>query len=197
MSLPKHPKISPVHRLVAGAALVAGFAVVLKSMHMAYLGQLSPLKSIGVKVNVETMKTFSDKLEFASKYWTAGLVWLYFYVHVVILRRFTSGALVPNTNIEYQVADQRSILTNSIEQFLMTVVAQVAVLGYLTPVQVTNIIPLVNGFYLVGRITFWLGYPKLRTLGMILTMAPCSVMIWFLSYQFYKTHNLAALVGLK
>lgn len=196
-NLPKQPKVGFVVRSIAVAAIVAGFSVVLKTMSLAYNNELSVLKLAGVKVNTETIKTYSDKLEFTAKYWTLGLFWLYFYIHVVIIRRFATGALVPNTSIEWQVSDQKSILTNSVEQFLLSIVAQAAVVAYLTPVQVTNIIPLVNAFFLGGRVLFWLGYPKFRTLGVVTTMAPNSVLIWFLTYQFLKTHNLLSKLALK
>lgn len=189
-ALPEHPKLGFVYRMIAAAEIAAIFAVVLKTMSMAYNNELSILKLAGVSVQAETLVSYSNKLEFTAKYWTLGLAWMYFYIHVVMMRRGATGAIVPNTNLEWKVSDQKSVLTNTVEQFILSIVAQAVVISYLTPVQVTNIIPLVNVFYFVGRILFWLGYPKYRTAGLVSTMAPSSVLIWFVSYQFLKTHNL-------
>lgn len=195
MSLPKHPKLNLLHALIGLVAGVGSMVFVIKAMLMAYNNELNILSSAGIKVNAGQLQTFSDKLEFTVKYWTPGLVWLYFYIHVVIVRRFMTGALIPNTTIEYLVANQRSILTQSIEQFLFAVVTQMAALPYLTGGQIVNIIPLANLLFFVGRLFFWIGYPKFRTLGVVTTMAPFSVMLWFLTVQFVRDNNLLQLVG--
>lgn len=196
MSLPKHPRLSLIHGIIGFIACFGGMAAVIKLMLMAYNDELNILSLAGVKVDSSQMKTFSDKFEFTVKYWTPGLVWLYFYIHIVIFRRFATGALIPNTQIEYLVANQRSILTQSIEQFLFAVVTQMAILPYLTSSQVINVIPVANLLFFVGRLFFWLGYPKFRTLGVVTTMAPFSVMLWFLTVQFTRENNLLSLAGL-
>ena len=196
MSLPKHPRLSVLHGIIGLIAGVGGMTAVIKIMLMAYNNELNILSLAGVKVDSNQLKSFADKFEFTVKYWTPGLVWLYFYIHVVIIRRFVTGALIPNTQIEYLVANQRSILTQSIEQFLFAVVTQMAVLPYLTSTQVINVIPVANLLFFLGRLFFWLGYPKFRTLGVVTTMAPFSVMLWFLTVQFTRDNNLLQLAGI-
>lgn len=189
-TVPDPPKFTIGLLLIAIAASIFGLTLVCITMYFAYVGELSILKAFGVEKDPESMKTFSDKLEFTIKYWIFGLIWLYFYIHVVIMKRITSGALVPNTTVEYRVANAKSILTNSFEQMFVSLLAQSVAIVYLTPAQVINVIPLANILFYIGRIAFWLGYPKFRTLGVVVTGAPNSLLIWFSIYCVAKEHNL-------
>lgn len=74
------------------------------------------------------------------------------------------------------------------EQFVLAVVSQTAVLPYLTATQVLHMIPLFNGLFLIGRILFWMGYPKRRSFGFVTGMVPSSIAIWYAVYQFTTTH---------
>ena len=190
MSLPEHPKLSIRYAILAFIEGIAGFGLVLGLLFLAYTDRLNLLSLAGVQVNTSEIKSFADKFEFTVKHWTPGLVWLYFYIHLVMLRRLNARAVIPNTTREYLVANQRSILTQTVEQFIFAVVTQAAVLPYLTPIQVVNIIPLANLLFFVGRIFFWLGYPIYRTFGMVVTMAPFSLILWFLTIQYTRENNL-------
>ena len=140
------------------------------------------------KAALTSFATFAGKLEFAARYWILGLVWLYFHLHVVILSRVSNRAENPLSGQEDRVQAEKNVFSNSIEQFLLAIISQTAALPYLTPVQVLNLVPLFNGFFFVGRVLFWLGYPKRRSFGFSTSMIPTSIAIFYTAYQFTVRH---------
>ena len=66
----------------------------------------------------------------------------------------------------------------------MSVISQVTLLAYLTPQQTVTLIPLINGWHVVGRIAFWLGYPDYRTFGVTSTLAPTLISAVICMYRF-------------
>ena len=157
---------------------------------MAHRNELNVLAMAGSPVQPHNITTFADKLQFTAQYWTPGLVWLLFNIHIVIYGRLTCGALIPNTKIEYQVANKRNILTHTIEQLTLAVFTQVVVLPYLTATQVINIIPLLNIYFVIGRLIFWLGYPWYRTPGVGFSMYPHGLTLVFAMANFLAQHKI-------
>ena len=125
-----------------------------------------------------------SKLQFTARYWIMGLAWLYFYIHIVLGKRIRTGAINPLSGQDHLVQEPKNIFTNSLEQFVMFIVAQLCAITYATPVQVINLIPLLNAFHMLGRILFWVGYPKYRGLGFNMTLAPTSILFYYSGYQF-------------
>lgn len=160
--------------------MVSGLFVSFIIIVLAYRGNLrvlSPRDPVHIS-------TFSSKLEFTARYWILGLLWLYFSLHFVVMKRITSRATNPLAGHENLVEAQVKIFTNSVEQFVISVVGQVTLITFLESEKIISIIPLINVLYLIGRIFFWIGYPKFRAFGMTVTMFPISLSIFFILYRF-------------
>lgn len=147
---------------------------------LAYTGRLRIL----FPKNNLVLTTFSEKMEFAARYWFIALFWLYLTTHIVVFRRFICKAINPLSGNENLVEESVKINTNSTEQFIQNVMAQICVLANLEGDKVIRVIPMMNVFFLLGRICFWFGYPKYRAFGMTMTMFPASLAIYFCMHNF-------------
>ena len=159
---------------------VSGIVILLGLIVLTYNGKLrllSPRDPVH-------LATFSSKIEFTARYWILPLVWLYVSMHLVVLKRISSKAQNPLSGNEALVASSVNIFTNSIEQFLMSLAAQLTLITFIESEKIIRLIPLINIAYVVGRILFWIGYPKYRTLGMTVTMLPTSLAIYLSLYRF-------------
>lgn len=169
----------------AGITLILGIVTVSVLTTLAYKEKLEVLRP----KHAVDLSTFSSKLEFTARYWSLGLLWLFVNVQLVIAKRVSSKAGNPLSGNEKIVEESLRILTNSMEQFLMHIVAQVTLLTVLEETKITRIIPLMNAFYFFGRIFFWIGYPKLRSFGFIMTTLPITL-VTFLSLYNLVNHFL-------
>lgn len=168
---------------------VTGMVTVLFTSYLAFSDRLRILQPRDRKVLLEaSMSTFAEKLAFTSKYWILPAIWLHFNLHLVMNGRRREKAANPLSGDDHKIQGVKNILGNTIEQLLLQILLQITTLHYLTPVQVMNIAPLFNALFLIGRILFWLGYPKRRTLGFAINIAPCVLMIAFTGYKFVTQH---------
>jgi hypothetical protein len=165
---------------MAGVAMLSALVVVFITVVLAYRGNLRILPPR----DPVHISTFSSKLEFTARYWILGLVWLYISMHLVVMKRITTRAANPLSGNENLVAASVKVFTNSIEQFVISVVGQVTLITFLESEKIITLIPLINVMYLIGRIFFWIGYPKFRSFGMTVTMFPISLSIYFALYRF-------------
>lgn len=193
MSLPEHPKIRVTSLLFVVSASIALMSFVVKTLLMAHRNELNILAMAGVKVDSQNITTYTDKLQFTAKYWTPAVLWFLFNIHLVIFARLTNGVIIPNTKIEYLIANHRNILAQTVEQTVFAVFTQMAVLPYLSVGQMINIIPLLNCFFLAGRLVFWLGYPHYRSPGVGMSMYPHAVTLLFVVAHFLQEHKILAL----
>lgn len=133
-------------------------------------------------VNPEKLNGFGLKAEFVFRNLILGVIWLLFNILLVITKR-KGRAIDPLAGHEDLTLAYRNILTNSLEQFVISIVTQLSLISYLSGPQVVKIIPLLNFFYFFGRIFFTLGYPKFRTFGFVMTAIPSGLAAL---YSFYK-----------
>lgn len=138
-------------------------------------------------VTEDKLTGFGLKSEFVFRNLIVGVLWLIFNVHAVIVNRVRTPALDPLNGHEHLTLTNRNILTNSIEQFVITAITQLSVISYLNGYLVVRVIPLMNLFYLVGRIAFFAGYPRYRTFGWVTTSLPPMVAASYAVYK-YGTH---------
>ena len=166
--------------MFATFACVSGIFISFVTIFLAYRGNLrilSPRDPVH-------MATFSAKIEFTARYWIIGLVWLYISLHIVVVKRINSKAINPLSGNELLVEAPVKIFTNSVEQFVISVISQVTVITFLEAEKIISIIPVMNLLYFIGRILFYFGYPKFRSFGMTVTMFPASLAIYFSFYRF-------------
>lgn len=167
-------------KLLAGLFIVVAMIIIPAVVFFAYNGNLRILPP---RDHVH-LATFSSKIEFTARYWILGLVWLYISLHLVVWKRVTTRAANPLSGNEQYVSAYANIFTNSIEQFVMSVVGQITLITFLDSEKIISLIPVINVFYFIGRLFFWFGYPKKRSFGFTMTMAPISMAIIFSAYRF-------------
>lgn len=133
----------------------------------------------------DALKGFNARFEYAVRYQTLLTLWLVFMVNWVIYTRITRGALNPLVETTEKYAQmQKNILTNSIEQLVMSAFLQYAFVSFADPGLVMRLIPAVNVVQFIGRIAFFFGYPLYRTLGISLTLSPNLLMVGYNVYKF-------------
>jgi len=123
---------------------------------------------------MDALKTFADKLEFTMKYQVLGMLWLVIWVLVVVGERIYTGALNPlaKESREEYVQYYKNIMTNSVEQFLLSAFAQIIMIASLDGECTHKSIPWINFSFLLGRITYAAGYPRYRLFGLQLSLYP-------------------------
>lgn len=113
-----------------------------------------------------------------------------FCVFYVISKRANSPAMLPTSGHEHRTELAKNIFLNSLEQFVILFASQLVLVTYLTGKQTLNVIPTLNLLFFVGRVLFFLGYPKYRTLGMALSMWPTLTVVGYLGYRYVKLFSI-------
>lgn len=126
---------------------------------------------------------FIWKLEYTVRWSILPISWLIFYLHIVATKRGFSTAANPLSGNEHIVEMNKNIFVNSIEQFVISFAAQISLITWIRGIDTQIIIPMVNILFVVGRVLFWLGYPKGRSPGMVLTMFPSLLMTVYCLFQ--------------
>jgi hypothetical protein len=114
------------------------------------------------------VNSFANRLEFLLRYQCLPATVLICLMYAVIRKRVRSHAINPLDGFEHIVAAQKNILQNSLEQYLLSLLAQLGLLCHLTSYQVLRYIPLMNVIFVLGRVLYALGYPKYRTAGFVM-----------------------------
>lgn len=131
------------------------------------------------------LETFSSRLRFTATFWSLPLFWLVINCHLVAMSRLMSQAMNPLSDNEHIVQSVKNVLTNSMEQFLLSAFAQIVLIVHMTGTQVASVIPLINVLHLMGRICFWLFYPRFRSFGFILSFLPTNIALGFGMYMLF------------
>ena len=130
------------------------------------------------------LTTFSDKLQFTLVYLTWPVLLLPIHVVLVIRKRMSTMAIDPSAENDKHVFQVNSIFRNYVEQFILSAFSQLIVLSHLTAKQTLQFIPLMNLFFVVGRVTFYLGYPRSRSFGFCCGMLPSMTALIVSVYEF-------------
>ena len=131
---------------------------------------------------------FNSRLKYVLLHLTPGITWIMLSSWFVIQKRLSGPAIDPMNGYEKATEMSKNNLTNSIEQFLMSSVSQLILIIHLDPISVLNLIPTLNLLFILGRITFWLGYPRYRSFGFMLTNYPTTAVIFYNLYQFVRLY---------
>lgn len=171
-------------KIGATAGIFLAMLTVLLPGYFAFVGQfyLLPCEQHVV------MENFCQKLSFTAKYWVLPLSWLVINCHLVAMSRIMTLAINPLSDNEHVIEAIKNVFTNSIEQFLLSAFSQIILIVYLNEKQVSALIPLINLLHLVGRIFFWLFYPRFRSYGFILTFLPTNIALGYGLYKLFATH---------
>ena len=121
--------------------------------------------------------SYWHKLEFVLCYQTLGIAWILFNMFYVISKRINSPTIIPTEEDTSELLVAKNIMQNSIEQFLMSAFAQIISISFIDKVILLKVIPLINILFVIGRVAFWLGYPKYRTFGFMCSAIPNTLLI--------------------
>jgi hypothetical protein len=143
---------------------------------------------IGFNTSSVVLSSYWHKLEFVVCYQTIGISWILFNMFYVISKRIKTKAIDPtDPESEANVLVAKNIMQNSIEQFLMSAFAQIISISFIDKSILIKVIPLINILFVIGRITFWLGYPKYRTFGFMCSAIPNTLLINYNLIKFIQS----------
>ncbi len=120
---------------------------------------------------------------------TLGTTWLLISVYFVIRIRVFSIAMNPMFGYEHLTQAAKNNLTNSVEQFLLSAISQLILITNISESDILKTIPIINILFLIGRITFWLGYPRYRFFGITLSSIPINLMVCYNLFKFVQMYS--------
>ena len=168
-------KIDPTTNMTTFQIVSVGFfAFFALSALLTWLVVSNKINLAG-RLNPNDIKSFGARFEFLLRYQCLPLTFLIFMVSVVIHKRFHSPAINPMVGFEHVVQPHKNILQNSFEQYLLSFIAQLGLLCHLSSYNVLRYIPLLNVFFVLGRVLFFVGYPKYRTVGFLFAYVPTMI----------------------
>ncbi len=142
------------------------------------------------KTSAKDLSDFPSKVKYVLQHLTLGITWILLSMYFVIFKRVSSPAMDPMSGYEKVTEAAKNNLTNSCEQFLMTAVSQLILITHLDAITIVEVIPALNLLFIIGRITFWLGYPKYRAFGFMVTNLPIGFIIVYNLYRFVKLYSI-------
>ena len=140
------------------------------------------------KTNPKRLSDMQSRMAFVVLHLTPGLGWLCFSMCLVAIKRIQSPAINPLNGYEVVVEAAKNNLTNTLEQFVMLAMCQFILTLQVSARTLINVIPAINILFLIGRITFWLGYPCYRAFGFVVTQTPIFCTVLYLLYKYIETH---------
>lgn len=183
----KTVKLTPEERekvraYVAGAQpLVAGGLLFLL---LATFLLLTDKVNLSGRTKIHELVDFGSKLQFLSRYAVLHASWLLFAMFYVISFRAATPAVNPMSGYEHLTLAANKIFSNSIEQSMISIFTQFALITFAEPHHLLRLIPLLNMLYLVGRIAFFAGYPKRRAFGFTVNVVPIAVVNVYVFFKF-------------
>jgi len=164
-------------------SLVAGLVFIITTYY-AY-------NQLGFRyVSIPHLHSLTDRIVWTLRYQVLGLSAVVFALANVSITRALTQAINPLAGHEGIVERANKILTNTLEQFVLNLMNQLILATYLSESNL-RLIPLLNLYFLIGRITFWIGYqiaPKYRTFGFTLSFLP-TLLVFTLNAYFLLTTN--------
>lgn len=137
-------------------------------------------------MNVDMVKGYAGRVEFTLRYQTLLVSWLLFAILNTIYGRLTNMAINPlDETKEPIVQSRKNILTNSLEQIVLSLFSQLIFVSFASPEAILKVIPLVNIIQFVGRITFQIGYPLKRAFGFQCSQLPTIFLVLYNLYKFF------------
>jgi len=155
--------LGPLNRIVSWILHGLAILVVPGAILLAKEGYLPRFT---LRTDSADIVTFSDRVFFTFEWFVLIAVWLAFSVAWVIRCNCKStGGCDPTVQRSELSQEAQRLLTNSIEQAVLTIVAQLALVPFITGEETIRLIPLINLAWFIGRIAFFYGYPQRRGIG--------------------------------
>ena len=173
------PKIRKLQLISASSFILALFLIFITSLTVYH-----DFVNVSFNHSPSDVSDFNGKFQFTLKFMLLPSTWLIHAIMTMVLKRFRTIAWNPmdSEGNEISKADQ-NMLTNTVEQTLLSLLSQVILIVFLNPQQVLKVIPSMNILFLVGRILFCIGYPKFRSFGFCFSMIPSVLGIKFVWFE--------------
>jgi len=184
-AVPEDPIKQALRRATMGSLVCVLFIAILSIIILddKYLNL-----NFGGNMSAVQISSYWHKLEFVLCYQSLGISWILFNMFYIISKRIKSGSPDPmEGNSDAGVQEAKNIMQNSIEQFLMSAFAQIISISFMDKSLLIKVIPMINILFLIGRITFWLGYPKYRTFGFMCSAVPNTLIINYNLIKFIQS----------
>lgn len=135
---------------------------------------------------VNNLRTYVDRFQFVSLYLSVPLLLLSLQILFTIWKRIDLGKIDPKFEDENEDDWYLTsmLLRNITEQFVIAALSQIVLITFLTPRQTAQFIPLLSLFFVIGRITFNLGYVRSRAFGIFLNALPAFLTCLFSAFKF-------------
>ena len=156
------------------------FNIIFISLVLSHTLDLS-----GKNTKAVDLMDIQSRIGYVLKYSTPGLLWLVFCIAYVTTVRVRTPAVDPLNNSEDMVLKAKNILVNSFEQFILSLCSQLVLVTHLGSEQTMRYIPALSFLFVLGRITFALGYPGKRDFGFFTNMAPLLLTVFYICYKFF------------
>ena len=175
------------YRLRVAGGIAAGIVVIGVLSWLLSTNRLS----LSGNVKADQVSGLGSKLEFTFKMLALPLIWvLGSNATVCLLRLIRVQAIDPLNYREELIEVPVNVLSNSIEQLILTAFGQLAVVIHLNGPEIVRIIPLVNFLFIIGRTAYALGYPKWRSFGFTLTALPSALLIVYAAWNVLRNQYL-------
>ena len=138
-----------------------------------------------LKTSPEDLPDLQSRIGFVLRYGTFGALWVFICLFTVGVLRSQSPANDPTSGNDHFIMKAKNVLNNSFEQFILHIFSELILVQHLDALHTIRYIPALTIIFIVGRITFWLGYPHYRPFGFMLNIIPLSVTMAYSLYAFF------------
>ena len=118
---------------------------------------------------------------------------LIFASYNVMIRRATNPALLnPLAGNEHTIQAQKNILTNTVEQTMISILLMLIGATLFNTTDTMKIIPMYSLMFFIGRVLFIIGYsihPLYRSLGMTINFSIMTVLFSYIIHLMYKLNT--------
>lgn len=151
-----------------------------------------------IPIPVPELPTLIDRVAYTLQWQIASVLTLFVGIGTVARKRLQTTAIDPiNGRGEHHVLVDCRYVQNTLEQLVMNSFGQMMLSTYLKEDQM-KAIPLLVLLFVIGRITFWIGYRRSylhRAFGFALTVSSNAFMYIVLCFYFVETGPLRFLSG--
>lgn len=135
------------------------------------------------KTRVTDLVDFPSRLQFLCRFLVLHASWFLVNMLYVISFRFPTPAINPMAGNEHLTVAANKIFANSIEQSLISIFTQLSLITFAEPSTIIRLIPLLNFYFVIGRVAFLLGYPRRRPFGFYVNAVP---MLFVNAYTLFR-----------
>ncbi|XP_062570207.1 transmembrane protein 79-like [Saccostrea cucullata] len=144
-------------------------------------------------INTSGLKDPAGRLAFAVKWLFISSFCIIFAMFGVLRVRGSTNAVDPiNGGAENLIEVPNRILRNNVEQYFLHM-AGILALSTILDVSSLKAIPVLSGLFLLGRLTYGLGYsrsPFNRSFGFIMTFIPTLIVYLYCTYRLFTGNML-------